>query len=203
MARRTIKTPEQIEADRLAKLAKDFDAVNLPADGVSLPNQGDIEVTRAGQKREGQKVKEDSARRLDAFAALRDSMRNDPFVGCYDAARKFERDLLVRRREGDRQPIAERVDGGNGNPDLWFLAVVDAGRDVDFIKARLSRRDFWLLVELITPTKERPTWRAGVAYVTGEENPNAQGAAVRAACMNLRDAYAELDVAKKERLRAA
>ena len=32
-------------------------------------------------------------------------------------------------------------------------------------------------------------WRDAVAYVTGETHTHAQAAAVRAACVNLRDAY--------------
>lgn len=197
MGKRT-KTPEQLDADRVVQRAQDLAAVGMQGEAAELANQADVEITRAGQKREGQKVSADSARRLDAFAALKESMRREPYVGCFDAARRFERDLMLRRREGDAARSAERVDCDGQDAPLWFIRVVEAGIRIDAIKAALPRRDWWLLVELITPSQERPTWRSSVAYVTGEENYNAQGAAVRAACVNLRDAYETLDVGSKK-----
>jgi hypothetical protein len=41
-------------------------------------------------------------------------------------------------------------------------------------------------------------WRANVAYITGEENPVAQGTAVRCACANLSEAYKQLDETRAE-----
>lgn len=196
MARKLGKSPEQREAERIARRVQDLVAVNLPAEAAVLTHHEDIEVTRAGQKREGQKVTSDSARRLDAFSALRESMRKPEFVGCYDAARKFERHVIISRNEHDRGRSMERVDGEQGRDRLE--AIIFASERVRLIKGMLSRRDFWLLVELIAPTRERPTWRDGVYYVTGEDNPNAQGAAVRAACVNLRDAYEALDTAPRK-----
>lgn len=189
--KRPRKTAEEVAADLLARKRQRFEAVNLPPEVAELITGADIEVTRSGEKRGDQTVKEDSARRLDAFAALKDGMDK----GCFDAARRLERDLLVRRGEGDRGQRVERVDCDAGL-DLTDL-IVAAGQSCDYIKSRLSPRDWWLLHELIQPSLERPDWRAHVAYVTGEANWNAQGALVRAVCLNLRDAYEELDVAPR------
>lgn len=191
MAKRRPSSPEEAHRKMLQARKKAFEAASLPTHMAELDKNANIEATRAGDKREGQTVKEDSARRLDAFASLKDGMDK----GAYDAARRLERDLLVRRGEGDRGHRTERVDCEEGG-DLSDL-IVSAGEDCDYVKSRLSRRDWWLLHDLIAPNVERESWRAHVFYITGEANLNAQGAAVRAACTNLRDAYEELDMAPR------
>lgn len=194
MARTKIKakTAEQREAERIAARVQDLAAVSLPADAAVLPVQQDIEITRQGQMRDGRKVDADSARRLDAFEALKPSMAGEMFAGCYDAARRLERDILTRYGWADRGRSMERVDCTAG---LVNDASLSAGKRVDAVTQWLSLREGWLLVELITGHPDRPTWRETVAYITGETNLNAQGAAVRGACANLRDAYVRLDVA--------
>lgn len=193
MAKKPRKTAQQIAADLMARKRQDFGSVNLQPDAADLERNADIEVTRAGQKRADQKVQEDSARRLDAFSSLKDGMDK----GAYDAARRLERDLLMRRGEGDKGARTERVDCDAGR-DLTDL-IVAAGQACDYIKGRISRRDWWLLVELIEPPVDRGVWRQHVFYVTGEATPHGQAAAVRAACTNLRDAYEELDQAPQRR----
>lgn len=194
MARNTRRkeTPSQIAAKLAERKRQDFGAVNLSPEASALIRNADIEVTRAGENRADQKVQEDSARRLDAFAALKDGM----VAGAYDAARRLQADLLTRRGEGDKGARTERVDceGGRDLADL----IVAAGQSCDYIKSRLSRRDWFLLSELIQPPVDRGDWRAHVFHITGESHPNSQGAAVRAACANLRDAYEELDVAPRK-----
>lgn len=182
------RTTAEQEAQRLIARARDLHAVGMQPEGAVLPHQADIEVTRAGRKREGQKVTDDSARRLDAFGALKSGME----AGCYDAAQRLELDIRTRRGEAERGRVLERVDGDSGR-DLMDR-IVQAGQTIDWLKTRLSRRDFWLLHELIAPSREYAAWRNVVYYVTGEDQSNAQGAAVRAATINLRDAYAELDM---------
>jgi hypothetical protein len=183
MARRNKpKTPEQIAAEKIAKRGRDLEAVNLPADGAILDKQSDIDVTRAGQKREGQKVDGDSARRLDAFAALKDGMA----PGAYDSARRFELAIAVRRGEADRGIPTERVDRTAGHVTD---TMISAAEEVEAVVDRLPPRDWWLLMELIAPSVPRESWRASVAFITGETHAHAQGAAVRCACVNLRDAY--------------
>lgn len=190
MARRSKprKTPEQIEAEKTLQRARDLEAVNVPPEAAALPRQADIEVTRAGQARakgDDKKVDHDNARRLDAFEALRSGMA----PGAYDAARRLERDMLTRLGLGDSGRQTDRVDGAFGSADRAFLA----GAAVLAVFDRLAPRDGWLLTELIAPAIDRGTWRDHVAYITGETHTHAQGAIVRAVCVNLRDAYAAME----------
>lgn len=173
------KTPAQIAADRLAKRRLDFAAANMPADAAGLTSNADIEVRREGQKNVL------AARRLDAFDALKEGMA----AGAYDAARRLERDIVMRRGEHDHGRPLERVDGDEHAAFCRNDQIIAAGERVDAVMARLSERDGWLLTELIVPNSTRPTWRQTVFYITGETHAHAQGAAVRAACVNLRDAY--------------
>ena len=180
------KTAEEREAERIAARARDLSSVNMPAEAAILPRQADVEVTRAGEKREGQKAAHDGARRLDAFSALKDTMG----VGCYDAARRLEADILARMGIYDRVGAGHRI---NRTAGFTTDAMRAAGLMVDKVMGRLSARDGNLLFELIDPPIDRGTWRDHVRYITGEINPVAQAAAVRAVTVNLRDAYATLE----------
>lgn len=188
MAKRSKPKPQaNREALRLAKRAQDLEAVNLPTDLAILTSGSDIEVTRQGDKRDGRKVDSDQARRLDAFAALKEGMA----PGAYDAARRFERDVSVRRGENDRGRVLERVDS-SGQTDR-IDAMIAAAERIEAVIDRLPPRDWWLLMELIAPRIERPSWRDTVGYITGEQTPHGQAAAVRSCCVNLRDAYAAIE----------
>lgn len=195
------------EAKRLIQRSLDMEAVSLQREAAVLDRMSDVEITRAGQKREGQKVTGNSARRVDAFDALREGLP----VGCYDAARRLERDILLSRGQGDRGAHMERVDG-SGGMEREFRFIV-ASSELRALVGRLAPRDWWLLHELIAPSRDydgwQPVredaegrmvkgepiqgWRAAVAYITGETHTHAQGAAVRAACVNLRDVYEALE----------
>lgn len=180
---RKTKTPAQREAERIAKRAQDLEAVNVHGDAAVLPRQEDIEVTRQGEKRDGRKVDTDQARRLDAFAALKEGMA----PGAYDAAKRLERDLHIRYGQHD-YGRPERVDceqSAAGRTD----SMIAAGERVDAVLAKLGAQEGKLLTELILPQPQRQTWRQVVQHYTGETNPHAQCAAVRLACVNLRDAY--------------
>jgi hypothetical protein len=91
------KTAEQQAAEILVKRGLDLEAVNLPKEGSALDTQDNIEVTRKGEKREGRVVEENSARRLDAFEALKAGM----VAGAYDAARRLETDIRAYDRRHD------------------------------------------------------------------------------------------------------
>lgn len=187
------KRPHNPAADR----RQAFEAIGLDGDASGLNQQQDVQVVRAGQVRdaEGHTVNNDVARRLDAFEALRDSMRKDPYTGCYDAARRLERDVLIALGQHDHGRTPDRVDceqAAFGRVDT----MVEASQRLEKLRTKMSDRDWWLLNELIYPTRARETWRDIVAYVTGERNANAQGAAVRSACANLRDAYRARDVVR-------
>jgi hypothetical protein len=149
-----------------------------------------VEITRAGEQRaksaDDKKAAHDTARRLDAFEALKAGM----VAGAYDAARRFERDYLTRQGRGSTgRPLSERVDCSRGRIDV----MVQAGMRVDEITARIPPRDFWLLTELIAPPVERGTWRDHVAYVTGIFEPMPQGETVKDTCERLLHAYMEIE----------
>lgn len=184
--RKPRKTEAQVEAERILKRANDMEAVNLQPDAAALPLQAEIEITRAGQGRGSQTVKTDSARRLDAFEALKGGMA----PGAYDAARKFEHDLLVRHGLAEGGRSMERVDCTGGHVTD---SIIKAAENVENIQDRIPPRDFWLLCELIVPPVHRGTWRDHVHYITGERHSEGQASAVRAACVNLRDAYTAID----------
>lgn len=173
----------------LAKRQQDLTAVNLPPEAATLPRQADITVTRAGEQRaratDDKRAGHDTARRQDAFDALRAGLA----PGCFDAAKRLERDILTRLGRGDRCVLGERVDASRGAADRAIVA----GLRVDEVRDRIPPRDFWLLTELIAPPIDRGTWRDHVAYVTGERHDHGQSAAVRASCVNLRDAYSAID----------
>lgn len=183
---KTRKTAEMIEAERIAKRARDLEAAGVTPEAAILPRQDDIEVTREGAQREGRKVDSDQARRLDAFSALRTGMA----AGAYDAARRFELDLLTRHGMADKGNAIGRIDCTAGHTTDLSLT---AGIMVEKVQDRIPPRDFWLLCELIVPPVDRGTWRDHVNYICGEKHSEAQAACVRSACVNLRDAYAAME----------
>lgn len=172
------KSPAEILAERLARRAADFEAVGLQPEAAALPSSQAVEVRRTGRANAA------GARRLDAFDALREGLP----TGGYDAARRLEADLRLRRGEADHGRNLVRVDGGGAGPALLDRQIA-AGRRVDRALARVGARDGWLLCELIYPSVGRNSWRETVAHVTGETHSHAQAAAVRAACANLAAAY--------------
>lgn len=175
-ARSKPKTPAEIAAMKLAKRRQDFEAVGLQPEAADLPANEAVHVEREGQRNA------ERASRADAFEALKVGLA----PGCYDAARRLERDILTRYGWTDRGRSGQRVDCTAG---LTTDAKLKAGWRVDAVMGRLSYRDAWLLTELIVGHPDRPIWRQTVAYITGEEHTHAQAAVVRAATVNLREAY--------------
>lgn len=195
--RNTQKSLEQIAAEKLAARMRDLHSVNVPPATALLKSGEEIEVIRAGDTRapespdgKGKVAHHDTARRLDAFEALRSSMCD--LVGAYDAARRLEKDVLMSLGQHDHGRPGERVDCEQGAYSR-VDAIVFASERVRWIKKSMPDRDIWLLYELIVPGKPGEQWRQTVARITGETNANAQGAVVRSACCNLRDAYAKLE----------
>jgi hypothetical protein len=188
------KTAAQLEVETIAKRANDLEAVSLPADAATLTTYTEVEVTRTGQAREGRKVEGDQARRHDAFSALRVGMAKPQFSGCFDAARRLERDFLVRYGLADHGRPTDRVSTNPSEFNQTDFRIMAAER-IEAVMECLSLRDAWLFRELIMPTREWGGWRNAVARITGEENWNAQGGAVRSALVSLRDVYQRLDVA--------
>jgi hypothetical protein len=167
--RSTLKASDKA-AQALAARMQDFAAANIPADTAALPSAQNIEVTRKSQKTEL------TARRADAFDALKQTLQ----PGCWDAVRDLERDILAAAGLG-RPPSTGRVDCTAGFTTDDMLIASDRVRRV---KTILPPRDWWLIADLLSSSKP---WRDVVAYVTGEAHEMGQSAAVRAACVNLRD----------------
>lgn len=170
------KTPEQIAADKLARRQADFEAVNLQPEAAGLERNANIEARHA------QREKIDGARRADAFDALKPGMA----PGAYDAVRRLEMDMAIRRGEGDKGRPMMRVDGGGSDGLDKRLA---AGDRIKAALGGIGDRDAWLLVELIEKQLMQVPWREVVFRVTGETHDHAQGAAVRSACANLAASY--------------
>jgi len=185
--------PAAAERAKIAQRQTDFDAVGLQPEAAALESHADIQTTRAGEMRGAKRVDSDTARRLDVFETLRPSMDHAAFVGAYDAARRLERDILISLGQHDHGRPVDRVDCEQAAYSR-VDAMIDASKRTQRVRNRLAPRDTWLLWELIAPSRPWTSWRATVAHITAETNPNAQGAAVRAVCVNLRDAYQALEI---------
>jgi alpha-D-ribose 1-methylphosphonate 5-triphosphate synthase subunit PhnG len=89
----------------------------------------------------------------------------------------------------------ERVDSEKGGDRTDAMHA--ASDRVRAVFAKIGERDAYLLEELCAPSVKlrlsATTWRGIVGYITGEENPHAQAAAVRSACVNLAKAYAKME----------
>jgi hypothetical protein len=108
-----------------------------------------------------------------------------------EVRREGQRNVLTARRadEAEGGSGGERVDCTMGRTTDLMLA---AGERIDEVNGRLPIRDQLLLRCLIEPA-QGATWRGAVERLTAETNPHAQGAVVRGACLNLRDAYASME----------
>jgi hypothetical protein len=177
--RKPPKSPEQIAAEKAAIRRRDFEAAELPASAANLISSEPIEVRREGQKNVL------TARRADVFDVLKPNMA----PGAYDAARRLELDYRIRAGEAEGGSGGERVDCTMGRTTDLMLA---AGERIDEVNGRLPLRDKLVLSSLIAPQIDA-NWRASIQRLTGETNPHAQGAVVRGACLNLRDAYASME----------
>jgi hypothetical protein len=181
-ARAKPKDPQVAAAERRAAA---FAAVGLQMGASGLQANRDITAQQKERDHEAR------ARRMDAFEALKESL----VKGAYDAARRLERDIIIAKGEHDQGRHLERVD--NEQAGDRTDAMVDAGKRRDRVLAHVGHRDAWLLAELVSPSVQTrlsaTDWRGIVAYVTGEENPHAQAAAVRATCANLVAAYDKTD----------
>jgi hypothetical protein len=180
------KSPEQIAAEKLARRMQDFSAVDMQPGAAALTANGDVLIERGNQEHV------ERARRLDAFEALKADM-NRKAPGAYDAARRLERDIIIRRGEHDHGRPPEKVDGAIISAYCRNDQIIAAAERVNAVMRGLSDRDAWLLRDLIVLPPNRDHWREVVSFITGETHTHAQGAAVRAACVNLRDAYERLE----------
>lgn len=184
MSRKPKAKPKDPQVAAAERRAAAFHEVGLQMAASTLPANHDLAARSAERDHDA------SARRLDAFEALKDGM----VKGAYDAARRLEKDITIARGEHDRGRNLDRVD--NDKPTDRTDAMIAARVRVELALGGVGQRDAWLLSELIAPSVQTAlmamTWRATIAYVTGEENPHAQAAAVRGACANLAAAYEKM-----------
>lgn len=121
--------------------------------------------------------------RLDCFATL---LRAHPAE--QESVRWLE--ALLSTADGanaqERRPDHIRT-SVSGPPGQYLTQVMlDAGAILAAVTEALSPRDARMLFELLKPDAALLTrWRDVVRRCTGETNDQAQGAAVRAACVNL------------------
>jgi hypothetical protein len=185
-SRRKIQKPKDPQVAAAERRAAAFHEVGLQVAASTLPANADIDAERAEREHEAR------ARRMDAFEALKEGM----VKGAYDAARRLEKDITIARDEHDRGRNYDRVDDATRKEAGRLDAMLAARKRAEDALAMIGARDAYLLHELIAPGVQTKlscaSWRGIVAYVTGEENPHGQAAAVRGACANLAAAYEKM-----------
>jgi hypothetical protein len=211
-------TPEQLAEQAAARRAEarrqSFASIGLAEDAADLlQNQAvTVEPVTRADATTGERGNDKRARRDDVFEALlrrgritarsseEDRREDGRRAAALNAARRLERDMLIRRGEGGNagEPTARVDESSPAVRPRWVVVMVEAGERVDAALSRVGHRDATLLCELIQPsriiTAEAERWRAVVRLMTGERHRNAQAARVRAACDNLAAGYADIDV---------
>jgi hypothetical protein len=113
-----------------------------------------------------------------------------------DAVRRLQADIAILHRAfAGGGEITPRVDRSR-DPQGFSERRIAAGSRIEAVLERTGRASAQLLRGLceadVVLGRAQP-WRAVVADLTGETLPDAQGAALRAACENLAGAYASVD----------
>ena len=132
------------------------------------------------------------ARRTDVF----DRLLNGHAPGPLESVRRLQRDMAaVHALAGGVARYAERIDAGSDGdpaPDIRHRAA-ERIRSVLAITGSASARLLVALCEADVGLGRPAEWRAVVERESGERLADAQGAVLRAACVNLAGAYAEID----------
>ena len=131
--------------------------------------------------------------RFDCFALLhqREGITSDQFT----AVRRLQGDIAIRYRVDGEAGVRLVVDQSS-SAEMVTARSLDAGKRVDEALAEIGPLSKEILLRLSEPeviNGQQVNWRAAVQTVTGEAHPHGQSALVRAACENLRMAYAEID----------
>ena len=210
--RRKQMTPQEIALQLAERRAADREAdrrleYGVNDEALALPANDEVRVIR--DKRKGGVQ---TAHRDDVFDRL---LRAD---GQMRAIRRLEQDIAEQHGEAHREGQRVHVDTSQYPPGQNVNeAAIKAGRRVAAVKAKLGARCWMLLHDLLRrsevgfPANDGLTegeahrqrverkdsnpfdWRRVVLHLTGEENEQAQGARIRAACTDLADAYADID----------
>ncbi len=179
------KSPQAIAAEKRAKRAADFEAVNLPGEFVDLAAYACIEVERVGRK-----ASRNRAWRSNVFRLFLD--RKLINAGHYNAAvHVAELWAQWKGMDGKSDRLGEQVDGGAGCAELVTDRMIAAGRTLERIMGAVGEpRKLVEAFMVATVEEDRPmVWRGIVQRVTGEARRDHQTPAALAALEALRAAY--------------
>lgn len=184
MARRRKKPTDPAEIARKAALAlRDPSKWGFNEDAMKLPTADDVQLDRVSRANEKRAV------RFDIFARF------------YRDGSLERRGLEAVRRLQDDIAILHRSAGVSGSGIITPLkaddeeAMILAGQRIETVKQFTGAHSWAILLALCEKEIKGETreWWAMVQAVTREANRNAQGALVRAAAMNLADAYTTVE----------
>jgi hypothetical protein len=157
------------------------DALKQPANASVVS----VEATREKVRR---------VHRYDGFALLRS---RDAITDAQEkAVRRLEEYVAIRYRVDQARASDERVDRTSSPGPLVTDASMEAADLIRDIGSATGGHSFSLLLAILEPqvhTGQPVNWRAKVLEVTGERFPHGQVALIRAACENLRQAWAAYD----------
>jgi hypothetical protein len=160
----------------------------VAAAALALPAHAEVEARRDGRGRIAHAHRTDVFERLHARGGLSDTE--------LAAARRLARDMALRA--GLLRPPSDLVKvDAQARTEGATQRMLEAGRRVDTALAAAGPGSARLLRAVVEPAATTASagedWRAAVARETGETNPHAQAARLRAACENLALAYLALD----------
>lgn len=181
MPRRKHKRPSDPAeiARKIAEARRDPTKWGWNEEAFALPSAADVELDRASRQNEKR------AQRFDIFARFyRDGSLERRGL---EAVRRLQEDLAILHRTtgvSGSGIIAPHAPEGE-------LAMIDAGKRIEAARNATGGHSWAILMALCERdlTADIRDWRSLVESVTREHNVNAQGALVRAAAMNLADAY--------------
>ncbi|HEY1561894.1 MAG TPA: hypothetical protein VGF71_13580 [Caulobacteraceae bacterium] len=133
------------------------------------------------------------AQRRDVFERLLGGQQGNAALA---AVRRLQADLAARHAGcGGVARYAARIDAGPAEDPFAERRLRAGGRArrVLSLTGTASARLLLALMEPDAALGKRPDWRAVVERETGERLADAQAGALRAACVNLAEAYADLD----------
>lgn len=112
-------------------------------------------------------------------------------------------EALIRTAQGEngRERSPDFIKGScEGAPGQAITqAMIEADRDLSAVQGAMPPQMLRMLFELMKPDEALLTrWREVVQRITGEVNPQAQGAAVRAACTALVWVQVNIDRLRRE-----
>ena len=164
---------------------------------LDLATSHDIVAPRGGKSRERPAVRQDFFRHLFSCDAITASQ--------YDASKRYFKDRCLQMGVKESDTLRLVFVSGGGSSDGISQGMIDAGKRVAAVEARIGRLNVRVIRSLIEPMLrgEVRVWRVLVAHETGESERHAQAGAVRLALENLRLEYEAIDAEAHRARRAA